>query len=370
MPASVIFGHRDYRNLGIEQPDVAHGTTATKLVASGLRDISGWSATYEALTFTPSALQTLEVAEDGTGISPYRKSVTQGAVIVPRVLFFVHEEAVTSRLGMSSGRVNYRSMRTPQEKEPWKSLPDLTGVIERRFIFDVHLGSTVTPFRSLDPWRAVLPIDRERMLEEQQIDATDRTLSQWWREATDLWEENRSAASKISLWEQIDYQGKLTRQLGAPAQRVVYSKAGTKLAAARLNDPQAVIDHKLYWIPARNIDEARYLTAILNAPITTETVAGYQSRGLFGARDFDTYVWRLPIPTFDATNELHEQLVSLAQQAEGAAAQADLGGMGFQKARKVVRTALADQGIQAKLNDSVTQLLGQSPSPATASSQR
>lgn len=358
VPAAVVFGHRASRNLGIDQPDVAHGITATKLVVSGLRDTSGWDATREALTFTEKANRQINALAEDEG-SPYRHSVTNGATLYPRSLLFVHEEAAASRLGMSSGRVNYRFMRTPQEKEPWKSLPDLTGVIERRFIFDVHLGSTLTPFRTLKPWRAILPIERDRLLEEEHIEGADQTLAQWWRTVVDLWETNRSAATKLTLGEQVNYQGKLKRQLGAPAHRVVYSKSGTKLAAARLSNPQAVIDHKLYWMPARNLDEAQYLTSILNAPVTTETVAEYQSRGLFGARDFDTYVWRLPIPTFDAKDELHEHLVELAQQAEEIAAQVDLEGMGFQKARNVVRTALADRGIQAKLNEAVIELFGE-----------
>lgn len=361
VPAAVLFGHRDSRNLGIDQPDVAHGTTATKLVLSGLRDASGWDPTREALIFTETGNRQIDAISDDEG-SPYRQHVINGATLYPRSLLFVQEEAVTSRLGMSSGRVNYRSRRTTQEKEPWKSLPDLTGVVERRFIFDVHLGSTLAPFRALKPWRAILPIERDRLLEKEQLEGADKTLAQWWRDATDLWEENRSAASKLSLWEQFNYQSKLTRQLGAPTHRVLYSKSGTALAAVRTTDPRVIVENSLYWMPARNIEEAQYLTAILNAPITTETVAEYQSRGLFGARHFDTYVWRLPIPIFVAKDKLHERLVVLAQQAEDAAAQAELEGMGFQKARSVVRTALADQGIRAKLNEAVTELFGEESS--------
>ena len=259
---------------------------------------------------------------------------------------------------MSSGRVNYHSMRTTQEKSPWKFLPDLTGVIERRFIYDVHLGSTVVPFRTLQPWRAILPINRDRLLEEENIETADNTLAQWWQDATSRWEQNRNAATKMSLWGQINFQKKLTRQLGAPAHRVVYSASGTSLAAARLSDPRQVIEHSLYWLPARNLQEARYLSAVLNAPLTTKTVAEYQSRGLFGARHFDTYVWRLPIPIYDSEQELHQRLADLAKRAEDLAGQTDLEGMAFQKARKVVRAALDAGGIHAKLNDAVAELLG------------
>lgn len=358
VPAAVIFGHRATRNLGVDEPDVPHGTVSTKLVVEGLRDVSGWAATRAALTFTPAPNRQIEQLGEGDG-SPYRGAVTQGATIVPRMVFFVVEEASSSRLGMSSGRVSYRSMRTTQEKEPWKSLSDLSGVIERRFIFDVHLGSTVAPFRTLDPWRAILPIDKGELIKEELIASSDHTLAQWWLQASEAWQAHRAPATRLTLWEQINYQGKLSKQLGAPTHRVVYSKSGTKLAAARLSDPKAIIDHKLYWLPARNIDEARYLAAVLNAPCTTQRVAEYQSRGLFGARDFDTYVWRLPIPVFDSGDELHQRIADLGAQAEAAAAGTDLAGMGFQKAREVVRAALSEEGITTSLDEAVRELLGE-----------
>ncbi|MEE1619270.1 N-6 DNA methylase [Brachybacterium sp. J153] len=357
VPAAVIFGHRNSRELGIDRPDVPHGTTGTKQILSGLRDVSGWEATRENLTLTPAPNQEIGPVDEAG--SPYRGSVVNGATIYPRSLFFVTEEATQNRLGMSAGRVSYRSMRSAQEKVPWKDLPDLTGVIDRRFIFDVHLGSTITPFRTLNPWRAILPVERDAVISEEKIPHSDRALTQWWDAANAAWTQNRAAATKLTLWEQLNYQNKLGRQLGAPSQRVVYSKSGTKLAAARITDPHAVIDHKLYWIPARNEGEARYLTAVLNAPVTTETVEVYQSRGLLGARDFDTYVWRLPIPTFDASNGLHSELSVLARRAEDLAAQLDLMDMGFQKARKVVRAALIEAGIQAELNAAVKELFAE-----------
>ena len=52
-------------------------------------------------------------------------------------------------------------------------------------------------------------------------------------------------------------------------------------------------------MPTSSENEAKYLTAVLNAPVTTEMVAEYQSRGLFGARHIDKNVRRLPIPKFD-----------------------------------------------------------------------
>ncbi len=118
------------------------------------------------------------------------------------------------------------------------------------------------------------------------------------------------------------------------------------------------LDHKLYWMPVRNIDEARYLTALLNSPSLTEAVSVYQSRGLFGARDFDKYVWRLPIPVYEAANPLHAQLTELAEQAEIIAGDVNLDGVGFQKARQLIRSALDAAGITSAIDSVVVQILG------------
>lgn len=358
VPAAVIFGHRDYRYTGPEHPDVPYGTVPNKFVIAGLRDTSGWDASRTALTFTETPNRALS-STDTDPVSPYSGSPTQGAAITPRMLFFITEENAVGRLGMSAGRVNYRSKRTSQEKLPWKQLLDLSGVIDQRFIFDVHLGSTIAPFRPLKPWRAILPIERDLLLSDQQIDSGERSLVDWWRQATDVWETNRQRTTKLSLRESLNYQSKMTKQLGAPTHRVVYSASGNTIAAARLTNTRQVVEHALYWMPARNENEARYLTAVLNATATTEAVAEYQSQGLFGARHFDNYIWKLPIPIYDGGDALHLRIVALAAAAESVATATDVGNASFQKARAIIRDALGEAGIKDDLDTAVAELFAE-----------
>lgn len=355
VPAGVVFGTKHFLGHGIEAKDgVPHGTTATKTMVSGLRDQSGWVATKPNLTFHKA--KNVTISKDDKAASPYRSTLINGATIFPRCLFFVTESQVKNKLGMAAGRVPVRSMRSAQEKEPWKSLPDQVGVVEQRYIFDVHLGSTIVPFRTLAPWRAILPLESGKLLSPAKIENAGQGLAEWYHNSSQSWEAKKT--SKYSLWENLNYQNKLSRQLSTTTHRVVYSKSGTKLAAARIHDSRAIIDHKLYWLPAANMDEARYLTAILNAPATTVAVSDFQSRGLFGARDFDSYVWRLPIPQFDKANDIHMRLASLAEEAEAIATEADLDGLGFQAARKVVRLELEKSLVHQKLDEIVEGIFG------------
>ena len=124
---------------------------------------------------------------------------------------------------------------------------------------------------------------------------------------------------------------------------MVYTKSGSRLAAARIEDTGVLIQEKLYWATAHSVDEACYLTAVLNSATLAEQVAPYQSRGQFGARDFDLYVWYVAVPEYDSGRAPHVELAELGARAETVAASVELdGGIGFQVARRRVRQVSAD----------------------------
>jgi hypothetical protein len=172
--------------------------------------------------------------------------------------------------------------------------------------------------------------------------------------------------SSESLVPRLDYFGQLSAQMPPPPIRVVYGASGTLPAAAILRDPRAVVEHKLYWT-ATGEDEARYLEAILNSETARSRVAGRQSRGQWGARDFDKLMLDLPIPKFDPSAPLHAELVAAAIRAESIAAALPLpGGPGFIRARYVVRQALSGDGVAVRIDELVGELLGPTTFRASA----
>lgn len=358
VPSGVIFGTATHQGQAYNAPRVERGTVADKLIVTGKRDRSGWAATRPNLTFTPTA----NTAHGNGEVekSPYAPTVKQGATIVPRYLYFVQEESqAPHRLGLAAGRTTVRSKRSTLEKKPWLQRPSLEGVVESQYVRSVHLGATIAPFRALEPERAVLPLSQAGMMTEEAIDSAPG-LNQWWDTASKEWEEHKTGSPTMTLRDRLDFQRGLTAQLDGTRHRVVYTKSGNTVASVRLEDLSIVIDHVLYWMPAKSIAEARYLTAILNAAVTTKAVSIYQSRGLFGARHFDKYVWLLPIPQYDPSAEDHTALASLAEEAEQVAASVDIPeNTGFQKARTLVRQALAEAGITERLNVAVAALLAQ-----------
>jgi hypothetical protein len=316
------------------------------------RNIS-WALAEPHLTISAAGI---EVARDAPN-SLYHSRFAQGASLVPRMLVLV-EPAPSSPIGVAAGRTAVRSLRSANEKQPWKSLLSLEGVVETEFVRPVHLGSTILPFRQLEPVQTVIPWDGNELLDgsNPKIDLYPG-LAEWWRNAEQTWERSRGA-NRLSLTEQIDFRRKLTAEFPTAPHRVVYTKGGQYLAAARIDDSRVVIDHKLYWATATSLDEARYLTAILNASVLTALVAPLQSRGEHNPRDFDKYVWRLPIPLYSAESDTHRHLVAFAERAEHIAAETDVSvPRTFQAQRRMIREALHRDGVAGDIDALVSELL-------------
>lgn len=291
------------------------------------------------------------------GKSQYKKRFRQGATIVPRFLTFVERQtAAASPLGTGKGRVAVVSRRTNLEKKPWKDLPSVSGTVGIDHVFPTHLGETTLPFRLWEPLTAVLPANKSGVMEETELLAAP-TINKWWTEVSSAWEANKQRSTKLSLLENINYSNKLSSQFPIPPLRVVYSKAGSILTAAILDDTEAIIDHKLYWAEVKSRSEADYLAAILNSSALLERVRPLQAVGLFGPRDFDKHIFDIPIPLFDATNSLHQRLAELGLEAEELAATVDTGALKFQGARKRIRKALDEAGVSAKINEAVLELI-------------
>jgi SOS response regulatory protein OraA/RecX len=70
-------------------------------------------------------------------------------------------------------------------------------------------------------------------------------------------------------------------------------------------------------------------------------------------------MYNLPIPLFPASEPLHAELAQAGAQAETIAANVELKeGEKFQRARKRVRDALAEDGIGGEIEKLVEKLLG------------
>ena len=295
-------------------------------------------------------------AASGKG-SPYRSAFRQGATLVPRRFVLVEPMPTAGSLPTNPEAPPVRGRAGSQDKAPWKEVEPPQGAVEKAFLRPVLLGESIAPFRVLAPQRAVVPWERGELLDAEK--AAGRgfpRLAQWLERTEALWERHKRSA--MTLTERIDYHGELSCQFPIAPIRVVYPASGTRLVATAVFDETAIVDSKLYWVAAESVAEARYLCGVLNSEVLRVGVARYQSQGQWGARDFCKYVFNLPIPRFDEGFALHRRIAEAARTAEDAAAAVALEeGMYFTRARRRIRTALAEHGVAAELERLVTTLL-------------
>lgn len=343
VPASVIRGTRT----------ITPGTASP-----GTENWSGRISRRNApLTIARPALQRDAAQNTDTGArSPYAARFAQGATLVPRFLVVV-EPAPAGPFGAGAGRRTVASHRSSNEKPPWKNLDGLTGAIEKQFVRPLHSGDTVLPYRLQSPRNAVIPWDGKQLLQgnDEEIDYYPG-FATWWRTAENVWNTHRTN-EKLSLLERLNYQRGLGGQFPAGQHRVVYSASGMYLAAARVSDTAAVFGHQLYWAATASVDEARYLTAILNSPALLELVRPLQARGEHNPRHFDKYVFRIPFPLFDLDHIRHRRISELAARAEAVTAGVELPRTSFQTQRRTIRAALEADGVSAHIDNEITALL-------------
>jgi len=349
VPSAVVIGVKGINGSYSPLPAVAEAL-AGKVEAGG-----DWASVSSSVSVTDESV-TANSADDLAG-SLYGERFRQGAILVPR-LFVLVEEADAVPFATSIQR-SVHSRRTSLDKEPWKSLPDIVGAVESHFIRPVLLGESIVPFGVTTPFEGVIPWTKGTGFldsDDQRIDDFSG-FARWWRRSEELYNENRSS-EKRTLLEQLNYMKQLEAQFPIAPIRLVYTKTGTTLVAAIVDDHRSVIDHSLYWSAVSTQAEGRYLSGILNAPSFTEAIRPYQSEGAFGPRHFDKYVWRPPTPVFEPDNALHAEIVAAAEKAEAVALTVDAPSKGgFKAHRKNIRDALQEAGISGVLDQIVSELL-------------
>lgn len=353
VPSCVILGTRSADAIAEALPEEVT-TWSGRLPRPNL----GWDVAAKHVKHGTGAVTRAAALAPGAG-SPYQDRFSQGATLVPRMLFMVEEKAA-GPLGMGAGRVSVKSRRSSNEKKPWKTLPALEGSVDRQFVMKVHVGDTLLPFRLLEPLRSVIPADGSVVM-----DSTDDRIAQypglhdWWRQAETVWNRNRLKSTQLSLREQLDYRRKLSDQLPlVPGRhRVIYNASGMYLAAAIVTDA-SIIEKSLYWCTASSLQEARYIEGVLNTETLTKRLRPLQARGEHNPRHYDKYVWQLAIPVFDPKDELHVSIASLAAEAEKLAATVSLPeGRRFESQRRMIRDAVAQSDTGKILEKAVAKLL-------------
>lgn len=294
--------------------------------------------------------------------SPYRRRFRQGATLSPR-RFFLVEHVASGRLQSRRDAPRVRGRVGALDKHPWTTVEPPEGPVERAFLRRIALGESVAPYRILGLVTGVVPLVDGAILNADSADARgQRGLAAWLRDAEGKWNEqsNRGADGlpRATLAQSLDHLGKLSRQPDNTPVRILYTKSGTRLSACWLLEEDVVVDQQAQWSVANSLEEAAYVSAVLNAQIVLDRVKDIQPVGQRDPRHFNNLVWTLPIPEFDGAEALHVDIAAAALHAHVVAASVELPtDAHFTAKRRLVRDALVADGVAQTIERLVDALL-------------
>ena len=298
--SSVVFG----RKLDTTDPVSPTPLSAMQRVGNteSVKPRMSWEEAKPLLTFTQQEQQHTEAS------TAYSGSFRNGATLFPQSL--VVFERPTSR---GRGRVYFK---TNPGKGQWKG-KERSSDVEERFVRPALFSRLLLPFGTSGHSHIIAPFtaDGASLLETPPQGAEVARFRQYWDAADREWREIGSGRPPITLQDQVDYQGKLSAQLGNKQPgKVVYQRSGTWLQSCVVS-VDMIADGTLNWFASDAENELHYLAAIFNAPalaIFFRDVCRASDRHFqMGPME------NLPIPAFDAGNEHHANLAAQSELAHG-----------------------------------------------------
>jgi len=125
-----------------------------------------------------------------------------------------------------------------------------------------------------------------------------------------IWKERRGEKiEKMSIYQRLDRSRGLTGHSSTAKYRVLYNRSGTHLVSCIIDNKKSVkevdsskipisgviCDGTIHWFDTNSLDEAMFVSAMLNAPIVDALIKPMQTRGLWGERDIYKKVLELPL---------------------------------------------------------------------------
>ena len=282
---------------------------------------------------------------DADGKGP---AARKGATIIPHCLVWAAEVS-----GAGSGGAVHVTTKQARWR-PWRDLGTLEGDVPAHWIRECVAAEDLVPYLVRTSTRCILPLRGAGW-------DPGRGANKFWRAASDLYEAHRGRGQSTprTLDANIDYNGKLTRQMGRAGECVAYNKAGGAVYAARVPDDGRIMHDTVYYVGCRSRAEARFLTAVLNADALRPALLQARRNGM----DFAAHPWKvIPIPRYDGSVPLHRRLSRLAARAEAVAERACArAGAGSAepaaRARRAVAEALRADGASGDIDSACSELL-------------
>ncbi|NVM46745.1 MAG: N-6 DNA methylase [Candidatus Lokiarchaeota archaeon] len=236
--------------------------------------------------------------------SKYKKLFHKGADLNPRNLIFVKYREIDNSLV----KINPDDRIFKKAKEPWSRKVFVNETIEKEYLFKVIKSTELVKFYVYDYYDVFLPLKRENLLFEYHTlkknaknfyDKINKIYLNYKKEST----KNNSLMDNLNRWSKLINNRQTSRI------KVVYNNSGSVVNSAVVQG-DFLVTGDLSFFSTDNVDEAYYLSAILNSPLLTDQVQIKKS-----SRHIFKIPFEIPIKMFDETNKYHLKLANLAKDA-------------------------------------------------------
>lgn len=342
IPCCVLFSEKSEEKRAIQESGVSGLSFTGRLrnQNSNWADASALIEEKKSIWFytkqgSSSAFSTRKTDKDQK-INPYKALFKNGATIFPRCFYFVDVDGIPppdwhGRLLSVSTAKSIKA----DAKAPWKGISFKHKRMESGFLFRTALARSILPFALFEPDLVALPLMIETESGLKKIRLFDGPelrrqgyihAANWFIDVERIWQIHRTEKNgSITSEAYLNWQKKLTEQNLNHPFLVLYNSSAKDANATVVKradlDLEFIVENKAYSYSTNNLQEAYYLTSILNSECPNKLMKDFQSKGLFGARDVHKKILNLYYPRYDENEASHRRLAELGRIChEGAAA--------------------------------------------------
>jgi len=246
--------------------------------------------------------------------SVYLDDIYKGAYISPSIFFYIKEKKFGLKTkfevydyAYKNTKGNWKKHRDEIRKKLNEFYADYTDEL-KGYTFQVISSTNIIPFGILGVNKAILPVEKKNdVLIIKKSDEKNIAYNKYIGLISGFWEKYRKTNTVGTIFDNVDYYGKLTNRRQLYPYKVVFNKSGNIIKSAVV-EGGILTDNTTYYLATTQENEAHYLCSILNSNFMSEIIKIVKSSRDICKRPFD-----YGIPKFINSSKNHLELAELSR---------------------------------------------------------
>ncbi|MFW9770915.1 MAG: class I SAM-dependent DNA methyltransferase [Candidatus Thorarchaeota archaeon] len=237
--------------------------------------------------------------------SIYKKLFHKGADLNPRNLIFIR----CINYNDSLVKINPEPKIFERAKPPWNIVEFEDEKVEKNYIFNVIKSTELIKFLIFDSYRVFLPLSKKDL--SFTYDELSENAKNFYDKINQIYLKHKKVSTKNkSLMDNLNRWSKLINSRQQAKIKVVYNNSGSVLSSAVIEGDYLITGDLTFYNPS-TIDEAYYLSAVLNSPLINNQVRIKKS-----SRHIFKLPFENPIRKFNFKNKNHTILSDLGKKGQ------------------------------------------------------